>query len=107
MVKWIEEPRRRFDDRNLKLGEIIPHEVTYIRPTSNGGEVISNGIEIDTGHLYSGSGPEAFGGISKWPRVRVEVTIPVKRYDIQDELVKELKSCIDKVLDKYKVPSEE
>ena len=107
MSKWITEPKRRYDYDKRTYGAVIPHEDKHQRPTSNGGCVIPNGVEIDTGFLHNASGPESFGGLSEWPYVRSEITIPVGRYDIQAELVEELKSCIDRVLSKYKVPSEE
>lgn len=59
------------------------------------------GIEIEEGHNYSGSGPEAFGHCSKWPHLTLHFAFPEGRKDLRNKFSMELQTFIDKFITEH------
>ncbi len=66
----------------------------------------SNGVIIEATRSINGSGPQAFGGAEEWPAVTVRISLPEGRNDLRALLVEEMKTTIDRFLEKHGLDKE-
>jgi hypothetical protein len=57
-----------------------------------------NGSSIEVSPHFNGSGPQAFGGANSWPHVRADVSLPVGKEELAQELALRLRETIAEFL---------
>lgn len=59
------------------------------------GNDCAHGASTEEGKHHNGSGPQAFGGAKEWPHVKLDVGLPVDRFDLRAELAAKLRDTVD------------
>lgn len=63
-------------------------------------ELFENGVEIELGKNYSGSGLGSFGNFREWPTLNLKMSFPPGRPEIMAAFASELQVLIDTFVEK-------
>ena len=71
------------------------------KSVSAGNNIFENGIEIENGYHYNGSGKEAFGGANEWNHITIRIPLGENEKHLSDKICNEFKLFIDGLVKKH------
>lgn len=96
-MNWTVKPRLRLSD-NEQLEEDKEVKV-HSAPAIMGNRWMNNAINIESTYHISGSGEKAFGGVKKWPHLRIDIPFKAGEEAVRAVLLGKIKALIGEFFD--------